>query len=128
VIGDIETLADSEIITSRSNAVYHLGFDTRSRPLRNPHFRRVIARFLDREAIVASVFDGNGAPATDLLSAGRTASSWLPTALQWRGEHPEVPFFGTDGDLDVEAATAALRELGYEYSTDGDLIDPERTG
>jgi len=127
VLDRIDTVADGSVMASRSHAVYHLGYNTRSRPLRNPHFRRVIARLIDREAILTSVFDDNGTPATDFLSAGRDESPWLPAELQWDGEYAELPFFGADGSLDVGAAKAAFRELGYTYSTDGELIDPQRS-
>ncbi|ERH07042.1 MAG: bacterial extracellular solute-binding protein [Halonotius sp. J07HN4] len=126
-LDQIDTLTDGSVMASRSHAVYHLGYNTRSRPLRNPHFRRVIARLIDREAILASVFDDNGAPATDFLSAGHDESPWLPAELRWDGEHPELPFFESDGSLNVEAAKTAFRELGYAYSTDGELIDPQRS-
>jgi len=127
ILDQIDALAEGSVMASRSHAVYHLGYNTRSRPLRNPHFRRVIARLIDREAILTGVFDDNGAAVTDFLSAGRDESPWLPDELQWDGEHPELPFFGADGSLDVRAAKAAFRELGYAYSTEGELIDPQRS-
>ena len=127
ILDQIDALADGSVMASRSHAVYHLGYNTRSRPLRNPHFRRVIARLIDREAILTGVFDGNGTPVTDFLSAGRDESPWLPDGLRWDGEHPELPFFGADGSLDVGAAKAAFRELGYAYSTEAELIDPQRS-
>lgn len=98
---------------------YHIGFNTQREPLGNPHVRRAIVRLLDKGNIVEEVFDGYARPATSPLSG----TDWLPTALAWNGEDPEVPFVGSDGNLDVSQAKDLFRDAGLEYSDEGRLLD-----
>jgi peptide/nickel transport system substrate-binding protein len=42
---------------------------------------------------------------------------WVPEDLQWAGR-ATLPFFGTDGTLDPEAARDAFLEAGYQYEDD----------
>jgi len=101
-----------------SRAFYHVGYNTSEAPLSNPRFRSVVARLLDKSAIVEDVFDGYARPAAGPLAGTR----WLADDLQWTGTDPMTPFLGTDGDLDAEAAREALVDAGYRYS-DGKLLD-----
>lgn len=119
----IDESPETEHIESRSNAFYHLGFNTRRRPLRNPNMRRLIAQLVDKSTLVEQQFDGRGVPAATPLSG----SEWLPTdhRLRWddtTSTDPEVPFLGSDGELSVERARARFRDIGYQYTTDNELI------
>ncbi len=117
----IEAGAEMELIEHRSNGFYHLGFNTRQQPLRNPNVRRLIARLLDKPTLVEEHFDGYGVPVASLLAE----TAWMSAALQWDDEtntDPEVPFIGTDGELDAEQARDRFRTIGYEYTDNNELI------
>jgi len=121
VTDPIESGDDMELIEHRSNAFYHLGFNTRQEPLRNPNVRRLIAQLVDKPAIVEDHFDGHGMPVTSLLAE----TDWLTDDLRWdetTDTDPEVPFIGTDGELDVEQVRERFRVIGYEFTEDNELI------
>ncbi|WP_253736758.1 ABC transporter substrate-binding protein [Halohasta salina] len=110
-----------EPVSYRSNAFYHLGFNTRRQPLRNPNVRRLVARLVDKSRLAGEVFGGNGQPIASPLAA----TDWLADDLVWDDEtdaDPEVPFLGTDGELAVETARERFRDIGYEYNADDQLI------
>jgi len=114
-----ENSANMELVESQPNAFYHLGFNTRREPLRNPNVRQFVARLLDKQALVEERFDGYGTPATSPLAG----TDWLAESLQWNADtDPVVPFLGTDGELSVEDAREQLRELGYQYNSDNELV------
>jgi peptide/nickel transport system substrate-binding protein len=100
-----------------SKRFYHVGFNTRRAPLSNPRFRRSVARLLDKGAIADTVFDGYAQPAATPLARTEGALD----ALRWDGEDPELPFPGTNSELDVSAARDHFREAGYQY-VDGRLV------
>ena len=121
----IESSDDVELIEHRSNAFYHLGFNTRRQPLRNPNVRRLIARVVDKPTLVEEYFDGHGVPVASLLAE----TDWTADALRWDAEtnvEPEVPFIGADGELDVEQARERFRTVGYEYTDSNELITQSR--
>lgn len=103
----------------QSSALYLVGCNADRSPLGNPHFRRLVARLLDKAIIREEVFDGFARPASSPL----TGTEWVPTDLQWQDGDPELPFFGTDGTVDSEAARAYLREAGFEFSDAGQLLE-----
>ena len=123
--GPIESDDSLKLIEHRSNAFYHLGFNTRRQPLRNPNVRRLIARLVDKPTLVEEYFDGYGVPVASLLAE----TDWITDALRWDPEtniEPEVPFIGTDGELDVERAREQFRAVGYEYTDSNELIIQSR--
>lgn len=103
----------------RSDDVYHVGYDCRNAPLSDPNFRRVVARLLDREFLVANAFEGFAAPTETPLK-----DPWTPSEFTWDGSG-ELPFFGEGGELDVVAAKDAFREAGYYYDDDRLLMRGE---
>ncbi|WP_135826823.1 ABC transporter substrate-binding protein [Halorussus ruber] len=107
-----------DLVAETSRSFYHLGFNVQRPPLGNPRFRRNVARLLDKEAIVADVFDGYAVPAVNPLAV----TEWSSPDLAWGDEDPVVPFFGDDGELDAEQAREAFRDAGYQYD-DGDLVN-----
>ena len=116
----IDRSADARLVTGRSAAFYHVGYNTRRSPLSNPRFRAVIARLIDKPAIVDDAFDGHARAATSPLAASPDA---VPTSLTWTdGVDPVHPFFGDRGSLDAAAARAALRDIGYRFDDDGQLL------
>ena len=120
-IAQVEGSQDAEPVSYGSNAFYHLGFNTRRQPLRNPNVRRLIARLVDKSRLAAEAFGGNGDPVASPLAA----TEWLADDLAWDDEadaDPEVPFLGTDGELAVERARERFRDIGYEYNVDNQLI------
>ena len=116
-----ENSSDIERIESQPNAFYHLGFNTRREPLGNPDVRQFIAQLLDKSRLVEEGFGGYGTPAASPL----VGTDWLAESLEWDAEtdtDPVVPFLGTDGELSVEDARERLRELGYQYNSDNELV------
>lgn len=101
-----------EHLTTPSRTFYHVGFNTRKAPLSNVHFRRAVARLLDKEWLVDSVFNGHAHP-----TASPIGEEWTPTALEWESADPDLvpPFLGTDGELDVEAARTVFEAAGFRY-------------
>lgn len=118
VVPDAARNDDVKLAVSEADVLYHVGCNVRRPPLHNPHFRRAMARLIDKETLVEETFRGYAAPAASLLSG----TEWLPVALEWDGEDPEVPFFGDDGVLDETAARETFREIGYEYGSGGKLL------
>lgn len=113
--------SETNLISDRSRALYHIGFNTRLAPLSNFRFRAAVARLVDKTHVVAEVFDGYAVPATVPLEPW-----WVPDDLAWDGQDPTVPFFAThEGELDEDAARQAFEDAGYRYSDDGDLLAAE---
>jgi peptide/nickel transport system substrate-binding protein len=97
---------------------YIIGFNTRSAPLSNPRFRRVLGRLIDRGAVADDIFDGYAAPANSVLAS----SSYLPNDLEWNGTSVVGEFPGEDGEVDVDAAKQLFRDAGYRYGGQGELL------
>lgn len=122
-----ESISGSNIesIENRSNAFYHLGFNTRRQPLRNPNVRRLIAQLVDKSMLAEESFGGYGVPAASPLAR----TDWLADSLAWDAEadvDPEVPFLGTDGEVDVDEARERFRSIGYRFTNDNELISQIR--
>ena len=105
---------DLELVESKPWTFYHVGFNVRNAPFSNPHFRRTVARLLDREALVDDVFDGQARP-----TVAPVAEEWVPDDLEWDGEAPHAPFFRDETDeLDAERAKRFLEQYGFQYDDD----------
>ena len=107
-----------QLAVNETETLYHVGCNVQEPPLHNPHFRRMVARLLDKETLVETTLRGYADPASSLLSG----TGWLAPDLEWGGQDPEVPFFEDDGELDEAAAREAFHEIGYEYGSDGELL------
>ncbi|SEH56837.1 peptide/nickel transport system substrate-binding protein [Halopenitus malekzadehii] len=114
--------AAARLVSQRSGAFYHVGYNTRRVPLSNPYFRRVLARLLDKAALVGSAFQGYARPTASPLAL---SGSWLADELRWTDGDPATPFFESDGEFDAAAAREALREIGYRYDENGALLVPD---
>ncbi|ELZ41557.1 extracellular solute-binding protein family 5 [Halorubrum californiense DSM 19288] len=111
---------DTRLVSGQSAAFYHVGYNARRSPLSNPRFRAVIARLIDKSAIVDNTFDGYAQAAASPLAASPDA---VPESLAWTdGTDPVHPFFDDGGSLDVEAAREALRDIGYRFDDEGRLL------
>jgi len=108
---------DAELLVSRSNIPYVVGYNVRRPPLSNSRFRNTLVHLIDKAAIVDQVFDGYADPAASALAG----TEWLPDSLEWNGENPVTPFLGADGEVNVERARAAFRDAGFMYE-DGELL------
>jgi peptide/nickel transport system substrate-binding protein len=118
VVARIDRSDHLSLLSTPSRTVYHVGFDTRERPLSNPGFRRAVASILDKSDIAESTFDGFADPVASPL----IDTTWVPESLRWRGTDPVVPFVGSDGEMDVERARREFTEAGFIYSEDVGLI------
>jgi peptide/nickel transport system substrate-binding protein len=105
-----------DLLVRRSRAPYLIGYNARRPPLTNPRFRNTLARLIDQAYLADAVFEGYARPEVSPLAG----TGWLPSDLRWNGANPVTPFFGTDGELDVERARSAFREAGYQY--DGETL------
>ncbi len=124
----IERITEDEAVeldtTSQPASCYHVGYNTRRLPLRNPHFRRAVARLVDTATIVSEDFNDYADPATNVLArpGAETAADWIPQSLRWDGADPKVPFIGTEGELDGNEARSLFRSVGYQYDSDQRLV------
>ncbi|TKX62725.1 ABC transporter substrate-binding protein [Halorubrum sp. ASP1] len=110
----------ARLVSGRSAAFYHVGYNARRSPLSNPRFRAVVARLIDKAALVDGAFDGYAKAAASPLAASPDA---VPQSLAWTdGADPVHPFFDDDGSLDVAAAREAFREIGYRFDDEGRLL------
>lgn len=115
---DLSDEGQATTIQTPVPSFYHVACNVRNQPLNNPHFRRVVARLLDKEWLVENVFDGQARPASRPIANHK----WVPERLRWDGDDPEVPFFGTDGTVAAETAREALTTAGYQYDSEGYLL------
>jgi len=112
--------ADARLVSGRSAAFYHVGYNVRRSPLSNPRFRSVIARLIDKSALVDDAFGGYARPAASPLASSPNA---VPDSVAWDGDtDPIHPFFDDEGSLDVETAKATLRDIGYRFDDEGRLL------
>ncbi|WP_418281875.1 ABC transporter substrate-binding protein [Halorubrum sp. DTA98] len=114
--------ADARLVSTRSAAFYHVGYNNRRAPLSNPRFRGILASLIDKPTLVDDAFDGYATPATSPLAA---SSEWVPESLRFDGDteaDPVYPFYGENGELDVAAARDALRAAGYRFNEAGELL------
>ncbi|ELY43847.1 ABC transporter substrate-binding protein [Natronorubrum sulfidifaciens] len=116
VIDDVDETDAVGLLESPSWAFYHLGFNARSAPFGNPRFRQVVAQLIDKAWLVEDVFHGYARPI-----ATPVADEWVPDALEWDGADPAMPFLGSNGEVDVDAARTAFEEAGFRYDADGNL-------
>lgn len=118
VVSRIARSDEISLHVTPSRTVYHVGFNERKRPMRNPNFRRAVARVLNKRNIANSIFGGFADP----IASPLIDNTWIPESLQWRETDPELPFIGSESELDVEAAREQFVEAGYVYTDDGKLI------
>lgn len=117
--------ADVQLVSARSAAFYHIGYNARRAPLSNPRFRGILASLIDKSALIDDAFEGYGEPAASPLAA---SPEWVPETVQWGDSDtdPVHPFLGDDGDVDVELARDAFREAGYRFNDDGELLSRDQ--
>lgn len=113
-IGRASTLS---LTVNRAPVLYHVGFNARRSPFDDGAFRRLLARFLDKEHLASSIFGGYASP----VATPYGGTAWTPPTLTWGGVDPVVPFLGEGGDLDVETAREHLTDLDYELE-DGVVV------
>jgi peptide/nickel transport system substrate-binding protein len=118
IIEAIGQASDVSMLVERSRSPYQIGFNTATPPFSDPYFRRMVARLIDKQYVVDRAFRGYGMPVAHPLDL----THWNPDGLSYDGEDPEVPFFGSDGRVDEEAARQAFVEHGYEFDDSGSLI------
>ena len=109
-IDDIEETESLRRLDGESTTFYHLGFNVRRAPFSNPYFRQAVAQVIDKAWLVEEVFRGYAEPIASPLP-----DEWTPAEHAFDGGDPNVPFRGSDGDLDVVAARSAFEDAGYHY-------------
>lgn len=107
-----------DLLVNRSEEPFIIGYNARRPPLTNPRFRNTLARLIDQAYIADNIFEGYAEPAASPLAG----TDWLPSELRWDGANPVTPFLGQNGDVDVERARNAFREIGYQYD-EGTLVE-----
>jgi peptide/nickel transport system substrate-binding protein len=120
VVGRIEDDPDLTLFVHDEDreAPYHIGFNAATEPFSNPYFRRLIGRLLDKNDIVDNVFEGYGQPATNPFDG----TDWNPTDLAFDSTDPVIPFFGSNGVVDVDAAREAFEERGFDFNDNDRLV------
>ena len=113
--------SDVRLVSTRSAAFYHIGYNTRQAPLSNPRFRGILASLIDKSALIDDAFDGYAEPAVSPLA---TTPEWVPAGLEWPDDDrdPVYPFLGEDGEVDVEVIRDELRAIGYRFNDEGELL------
>lgn len=103
----------------QTSTLYHIGFNLRKYPLMSQPFRRTIAQFIDRQYIYDEVFGNTGVPVLSPVYD----TAFVPTSLRWDPDSRD-DFVGEPGDgkVDEEVAKDMLREAGFQYSADGELL------
>lgn len=114
----IEQSSTLTVVTQPSARSYHFGFNCRIAPFTDPNFRQLVARLIDKTAVVETVFSGYGEPIASPLAG----TDWLAPEFEWDGTDPAAPFFGSDGVLDSDAARSAFQDAGYRYTDDDELV------
>lgn len=115
-IDGVDESGDVELLESPSWSFYFLGFNARKAPFSNPLFRQIVAQLVDKETLCNEVFHGHARPMVTPVT-----DEWVPESLEWDGRDPKMPFLGTDGEVDVEAAKIAFEEAGFRYDDQGRL-------
>jgi peptide/nickel transport system substrate-binding protein len=103
--------SDVRVLESPTPSYYVIGLNARDSPLSNYAFRSALGRLIDRDHLVADVFDGVATATETPLHT----TDWVPADLRWDGESVTGPFPGEDGDLDREAARQLFRDAGFRY-------------
>ncbi|GAB6880031.1 hypothetical protein JCM17823_23050 [Halorubrum gandharaense] len=114
--------ASAKLVSARSAAFYHVGYNVRQTPLSNPRFRGILSGLLDKQAIAEETFQGYAAPAATPLAP---SPQWVPSSLQWddeTGTDPKHPFYSENGELDADRVREELRDAGYRYNEAGELL------
>lgn len=115
--------ADATLVSGRSAAFYHVGYNTRQAPLSNFQFRQILAALVDKATLVDDAFTGYARPAASTLAA---SPEWVPEDLAWTdGRDPVHPFYHadeSDSELDIERVQNALRDAGYWFNERGELV------
>ena len=114
----VEDGPDFDLLEADSVRPYHLGFNTAREPFSSPYFRRLVARLIDKSYLVEEVFHGYGKPVSNPFEG----TVWNSDEFVYGDSDPEVPFLGTDGEVDVTEAQEAFRDHGYTFDEDGNLV------
>ncbi|AHG00862.1 hypothetical protein HALLA_09845 [Halostagnicola larsenii XH-48] len=137
------TADDSDDILSdhQSWSFYHIGFNDGVYPCSEPAFRHAVARVIDREWIVDTIFSGHAdpiwTPVTDHPLSDeeleREASEWMSQrGIELDGNGPDeiqpfAPFCQLDptqpGRVDLDEARRAFESAGFQYDEDGNLVE-----
>ena len=117
-VRDIGRAENVQLHVDQSPSMYHVGFNARKAPFSNVRFRRALARLLDKEFLVESVFKQYAKPATSPLAQQDS----LAPKLRWDGVDPVLPFPGKNGNLNTKKAKNAFKDAGYRYSNGGSLL------
>lgn len=118
ILERIASVPELSMVVERSDSPYHVGYNTATKPFSNPYFRRLVARLIDKQHVVDTIFRGYGTAASHPLDG----TQWGPTELAFDGTDPAVPFLGTDGEVDTDQARDVFRTRGFEFDESGTLL------
>ena len=118
-ISAIEDAEDDITVYDRTPGyLYHVGFNTAIEPFSSPNFRHVVGSLIDKTHLIESVFDGYGYAVSNPFDG----TEWTPSAYEFDGQDPAIPFVGSNGEVDIDAAQSLFRDRGFEFDEDGNLI------
>ncbi|KDE60603.1 hypothetical protein EL22_08050 [Halostagnicola sp. A56] len=141
VIEDITAGGDDDVLSDhRSWSFYHIGFNDNVLPCSDQEFRHAVARIVDREWIVDSIFSGHAEPiwtpvrdhpvSDDELE--REATEWMDQrGIERDGRidesQPFAPFCGNEsmqeGRVDFDQARRVFESAGFQFDEDGMIVD-----
>ncbi|WP_336036175.1 ABC transporter substrate-binding protein [Halobacterium yunchengense] len=113
---DADDADDVGTATAPSRGLYVVGYNVRRGPLSDFHFRQILARLHDREAVARETFAGYATP-TDVPVVPAWDTDDVATDEYTVGSFP-----GRDGELDADAGRRLFEDAGYTYDDDGNLF------
>lgn len=140
VIEDLAAGDSDDILTDhRSWSFYHVGFNAGMYPCSKPAFRHAVARILDRDWIVDTIFSGHADPIwTPVTDHPLSDEELEQEATEWMDERgierngvdetqPFAPFCGKEstqpGRVDFDQARRVFESAGFQYDEEGTLAN-----
>ena len=79
--------SDAQVVSVPSSSMSLISFAQSTAPMNDPHFRKAVSLAIDREALVASVYEGKAEPAVGLLPPNVPGDEGCPTC-DWGAVDP----------------------------------------
>jgi len=113
-IDRIHDESEVELVSRPSESFYMIGYNLHHPELGNPRVRQTLSRLIDREYVVAELFDGYAEPASTLSTlVGVPPERWERDRDSTVAEFP-----GADGEPHTQTVRSLFEEIGYRYDDD----------